>query len=79
MDETILNNILAKVVSMDSKMDSFATKEHLDERIDSVLTSTDRFVKLHETLDQKLAMLRSKYTRLEERVQSLEERILATI
>lgn len=73
--ENTLNKILAKVISMEEKMGNFVTKEYLDERIDSILTSTDRFVKLHETLDQELAMLRSKYNRLEERVQTLEQRM----
>lgn len=76
--EKQVNNIAVAVVSMQEQLKNCVTQDHLDERINSVLTSTDRFVKLHETLDQELAMLRSKYNRLEERVLSLEQRTLAT-
>jgi len=40
-----------------------------------ILTSVDRFVRLHETLDQELVMLRSKYNRLEERIEIVEHQL----
>ena len=40
-----------------------------------IVEHVDRFAKLHETLDQELVMLRSKYNRLEERLEIVETRL----
>ena len=40
-----------------------------------VIEHVDRFAKLHETLDQELVMLRSKYNRLEERLDLVEAKL----
>jgi len=58
--------------------ENMVTKKELENKINSVLTSNDRFVKLHETLDQELVMLRKKYNRLETRVGVLEQKSAAT-
>jgi len=47
----------------------------MNEKFDLVLNNIDRFVKLHETLDQELSALRSKYSRLEERLVVVEQKL----
>lgn len=47
----------------------------IEEAESRILTSVDRFVRLHETLDQELVMLRSKYNRLEERIEIVEHQL----
>ena len=59
--DNVTNKIILKVLSIEEKMATKTDTEHLDKKIDEMLISTDRFVKLHETLDQELVMLRSKY------------------
>ncbi len=59
---------------MVTKGDLFTVKTELKQGFDDhltafrsdILTSVDRFVKLHEKLDQELTALRGKYDRLEE-------------
>jgi len=75
MEEEILDKILTKVIEIDDRLDSFITKEYLDVRLNELITSIDRFAKLHETLDQELVALRSRYERLEERVEKVEQKL----
>lgn len=75
MDEKILDKILVKVVAIEEQLKDKPNRAELDEKFGVVLNNVDRFVKLHETLDQELAMLRSKYNRLEDRVVVLEQRL----
>ncbi len=56
-------------------VEGFATKEDILESKSEVIEHVDSFAKLHETLDQELAMLRSKYNRLEERLDLVEAKI----
>ncbi|HAU66621.1 TPA: hypothetical protein DCW61_04715 [Candidatus Uhrbacteria bacterium] len=57
----------------------YATRKDLIEFRSDILESVDRFAKLHETLDQELLMLRSKYNRLEERLELIETKIGITV
>lgn len=75
MQEELLNKILVKIVDIDERLKSTLTEEQFALRIDDVMTSIDRFAKLHETLDQELVALRSKYERLEERLVLVEEKL----
>ena len=50
-------------------------KDELQNTENRILTSIDRFVKLHETLDQELVALRSKYERLEGRLEIVEQKL----
>ncbi len=72
----ILNKILVKVVSIESDIKGkMMTKDDGREMESRLLGHIDGFIKLHETLDTELVSLRSKYERLEGRVQRLEERV----
>ena len=59
------------------------TREEIESIVESkvqasesrVIEHVDRFAKLHETLDQELVMLRSKYNRLEERLDLVEAKL----
>ena len=73
-----INTIAVAVVGMQGQLKDMVTKDELQEAKSEILDDVDRFTKLHETLDQELSMLRSKYNRLEERVLSLEQRTFAT-
>ncbi len=75
MSEQVLDKILMKVVDIDSRLDSFATKEDVRMMKDDIMTTIDRFAKLHETLDHELVAMRSKYERLEERLERLEQKM----
>ena len=51
----ILNNILTKVVNIDSKINNdMFTKDDAAEMKSELYSHIDGFVKLHETLDQEL-------------------------
>ena len=51
----ILNNILTKVVNIDSKINNdMFTKDDVAEMKSELYSHIDGFVKLHETLDQEL-------------------------
>jgi hypothetical protein len=75
MSEEILDKILVKVINIEEKMDTFANKEDLIQTKSEILGEVDRFVKLHETLDTELSALRNKYSRLEERLQVVEQKL----
>lgn len=68
---------------MDFLKENMVTREEVEQIVDEkvlrtesrILESVDRFAKLHETLDQELIMLRSKYNRLEERLEAVEAKI----
>lgn len=74
----IVNFLKDNVVSKDD-IKEFITKDYLDEKLTEVkseiLGDVDRFIKLHETLDQELSALRSKYSRLEERLVVVERKL----
>lgn len=57
----------------------YATKEDLIGFKSDIMESVDRFAKLHEPLDQELVMLRSKYSRLEERLEVVEKKLEITV
>lgn len=76
MDQNqILDKILVKVVGIEEKLKDFPTREEVDEKFNTILNTVDRFVKLHETLDQELSALRNKYSRLEERLEAVERKL----
>ena len=75
MSDEILNKILSKVVGMDEQLKNVPTKDEMNEKFNTVLNSVDRFVKLHETLDQELSFMRNKYSRLEERLEIIEQKL----
>ena len=73
--DQLLDKILTKVINIEERLDTFATKNDLMQMKSEILGNVDRFVKLHETLDTELAALRSKYTRLEERLDVVERKL----
>jgi hypothetical protein len=75
MDEQTIDRMLARIINMDEKLDSFATREEMMHQFDLVLNNFDRFAKLHETLVQELAVLRYNYRQLEERLAILEKKL----
>ena len=70
-----IDSIAIKVVDIEEKLNTFATKDEMNEKFDLVLGNIDRFVRLHETLDQELASLRHKHSRLEERLEIVERKL----
>ena len=71
------DKIIVKLIEMDAKMDSLATKEDLRNQENRIVTTVDGFTKLHETLDHELIAMRNKYDRLEERLAKLEHQYSA--
>ena len=74
MDDKILDKVLIEVINIKEQLKNIPTKDEMNLRFEAA-TNVDRFTKLHETLNQELAMLRSKYNRLEDRVVVLEQRL----
>ncbi len=75
MEEEILDKVLVKLVNIEEKLDNFVTKDDLMQSENRILGDVSRFIKLHETLDQELASLRNKYSRLEDRLVVLERKL----
>lgn len=75
--EKQIDNIAVAVVDMREQLKNVPTRDEMNLRFNEAAINVDRFTKLHETLDQELVMMRSKYNRLEERVQTLEQRMPA--
>ena len=74
--ELTQNKLVAKVVDMDQYMkENLVTKTELDQRLNTMTTHIDGFVKLHENLDIELVALRGKYDRLESRIEVLERQM----
>jgi hypothetical protein len=78
-DQVTTNDILdflkENMMTKDESLETFETKQEAFDSESRVLESVDRFAKLHETLDQELLMLRSKYNRLEERLEQIEYKL----
>lgn len=68
----ILMKIFSKVVDIEEKM---MTKHDAGEMENRMLDHIDGFIKLHQTLDIELVALRSKYDRLELRLNRVEEKV----
>lgn len=71
----ILDKILVEVLDIKEQLKNKPDTDDVNEKFNTVLNSVDRFVKLHETLDQELSALRNKYSRLEERLMIVEQKI----
>ena len=71
----IMDFLKENMMTRDEAMETFATKSDLVGFRDDIITTVDRFAKLHETLDQELVMSRSKYNRLEERIELVEAKL----
>lgn len=56
-------------------LENLATKEELQDFKSEVITTIDRFAKLHETLDQELVFMRHRQDRLEERLVVVEQKL----
>ncbi|MFH1405160.1 MAG: hypothetical protein ABIH21_03635 [Patescibacteria group bacterium] len=75
-DEVTTNEIMdflkEKMVTKDEMR--VYVKDEITNAKDEIITTVDRFAKLHETLDLELVALRSKYDRLEGRIEILEQK-----
>ncbi|MFZ2190551.1 MAG: hypothetical protein WA057_00520 [Candidatus Magasanikiibacteriota bacterium] len=69
------DKILTKVVGIEEQIKNVPTRDEMNEKFSEVIGEVDSFVKLHETLDQELSALRSKYSRLEERLLVVERKL----
>lgn len=77
-DETTVSELIAFMqenMPMKQDLERFATKDDLMGVKSDVMTTIDRFAKLHETLDHELVAMRAKYERLEERLMAVERKI----
>lgn len=70
-----LDQVIVSVVDIKEHQKSFSTKDDLEQTEGRILTGLDRFVKLHETLDQELVAMRNRYDRLEERLSLVEQKV----
>ena len=66
-------------MTRDEIVETFQTKLDASASESRIIEHVDRFAKLHETLDQELVMLRSKYNRLEERLDLVEAKLGMTV
>jgi len=65
---------LQKNMMLKDEIKDFVHQE-LEQTETRILTAVDRFAKLHETLDQELVALRGMYSRLEERLEAVEQKV----
>lgn len=73
MSDELLNKILAKLIDSDQYMrENMVTRHEFENFKVEIYSHIDGFIKLHETLDVELVVLRSKYERLEERLGRVE-------
>jgi len=70
-----IDSVAVEVLNIKEELGNKPNREEVDEKFGTVLNNVDRFVKLHETLDQELAALRNKYSRLEERLNLVERKL----
>ncbi len=76
MENELLEKILVKIIHVEEYMkENLVTRDEIDQKLDSMTSHIDGFIKLHETLDLELVALRGKYDRLEERVGMLEQKV----
>lgn len=76
MQDQMTDKIVAKLLDMDSYMrENMFTRSEAKEMEERLVTSMDRFAKLHETLDTELVALRGKYDRLEGRLEVVEAKL----
>mgnify|MGYP001586246352 CR=1 FL=1 len=68
------DKIINKLIEMDAKMDSFATKETLHELEDRMLTHFDEQSVILKRLDEDRYMTKARIDRHEVRIEALEER-----
>jgi len=69
------DDIHALRIELREDLKANATKDDLLVFKSDIMTSIDRFAKLHETLDQELVAMRSKYERLEARLEAVELKV----
>lgn len=69
------DKILIEVLDIKEQLKNTSTKDDLMEAKSEILGDVDGFIKLHETLDLALSALRSKYSRLEERLIVVERKL----
>lgn len=73
MSEELFNKIITKLVEMETKQESFATKEDVHASENRLLNHIDSLMKSHTDLDQEYLALRAKTDRHEERLTILEQ------
>lgn len=73
--DTTVNKLVVKVVEMDGRMDTFATKGEYDAKFDEVITMIDGFVNKQTTLDHELVSMRNKNERTDERLTVVEHHL----
>lgn len=73
MSEEILGKVLNKLIDLDAFVrENTVKKQDFDYAINNITQHIDGFVKLHETLDQEMVMLRAKVERFETRLENIE-------
>ena len=73
MDQNnLLTAIFNKVTTIEEKM---VTKDEHQESKSEIITHVDGFIKLHQTVSIELVAMRSKYERLEQRIEQLELKV----
>jgi hypothetical protein len=75
MQEDLLNKILIKVVDIDERIKTLATKDELNAAHSNIVGTIDHFAKLHETFDHELVATRHRYDLLEERLTLMEQKL----
>lgn len=74
-NDEMMVKIYNKMADIEDKVNGMVTKKEFDERISTLTSNVDRFVTLHEKLDTERVSMLHKYDRLENRVETLEQKI----
>jgi len=73
--EKQLDTVAIEVFDIKEQLKDKPGRGEVSEQFNLALGNIDRFVKLHEILDTELAALRSKHSRLEERLVVVEQKL----
>ena len=65
-----LKNFATKI-DLKEELENFATKDDFQEFRSEIISHVDRFMKLHETMDQELVAVRHRCDRLEDYIQQI--------
>lgn len=75
--ETNIDQLLVRSINLEEKIDLCATKDELHASTELILLRMDSFAKTQETFDVELVAMRSKYDRLDGRLETVERIISA--
>ncbi|MBT3538998.1 hypothetical protein HOF40_05070 [Candidatus Parcubacteria bacterium] len=70
-----LDVVAIKVINIEEKLETFATKKEMNRGFDLILNKIDGFLKFYGIVDNETTALKSGYTRLDDRITVVEQKL----